>query len=94
VGYHTDWATGFPFAEVGLPDNYELLPPSLLLFGFEADSTYVNLSGAGLRKAVSLAEQQVQQAAEARHLPVSRYQEGLRKRYAAMVAAVGGAAAM
>jgi hypothetical protein len=94
VGYHTDWATGFPFAEVGLPDNYQLLPPSLLLFGFEADSTYVNLSGTGLRKAVSLAEEQVRQAAEARHLPVARYQEGLRKSYAAMVAAAGGPAAM
>ena len=94
VGYHTDWATGFPFAEVGLPDNYQLLPPSLLLFGFEADSTYVNLSGTGLREAVSLAEERVREAAEARHLPVARYQEGLRKRYAAMVAAVGGAAAM
>jgi hypothetical protein len=94
VGYHTDWATGFPFAEVGLPDNYELLPPSLLLFGFEADSTYVNLSGAGLRKAVSIAEEQVRQAAEARHQPLARYQEGLRKSYAAMVAAAGGPAAM
>jgi hypothetical protein len=94
VGYHTDWATGFPFGEIGLPDNYQLLLPSLLLFGFEADSTYVNLSGTGLRNAVSLAEEQVRQAAEARRLPVARYQEGLRKSYAAMVAAAGGPAAM
>jgi hypothetical protein len=34
VGYHTDWAAGFPFEALGLPDNYELALPSLWAFGF------------------------------------------------------------
>lgn len=25
VGYHTDWASSFPFEELGLPDNYALI---------------------------------------------------------------------
>lgn len=90
VGYHTDWATGFPFAEVGLPNNYELPPPSLLLCGFEADSSFVELTGAGLRKALSVAEEQIQQAAATRQIPVARYRAGMRRSYAAMAAVAGG----
>jgi hypothetical protein len=94
VGYHTDWATGFPFAEVGLPDNYELPPPSLLLFGFEADSSFVDLTGTGLRKALAVAGEQVRQAAATRQIPVARYLTGLRKSYAAIAAAAGGPTGM
>jgi len=36
VGYHIDWAEGFPFAEVGLPDNYATALPSVWIFGFQA----------------------------------------------------------
>jgi hypothetical protein len=93
VGYHTDWAKGFPFAELGLPDNYELPLPSLLLFGFEADSSFVELSGMGLRGALSQAEQQVEQAAATRRISVARYRADLKKRYAAMAAAAGDPAA-
>jgi hypothetical protein len=34
AGYHTDWAFGFPFEQVGLPDNYARDLPSLWAFGF------------------------------------------------------------
>jgi hypothetical protein len=34
IGYHTDWARGFPFAAFGLPDQYALPPASIALFGF------------------------------------------------------------
>jgi N-acetylmuramoyl-L-alanine amidase len=37
VGYHVDWAFGFPFAELGLPDNYGAALPSVWLFGFQCD---------------------------------------------------------
>ena len=37
VGFHTDWASGFPFEQVGLPDNYALALPSVVNFGFICD---------------------------------------------------------
>src|SRR5215472_17626031 len=37
VGYHTDWASGFPYQEVGLPDNYRQPLASLWAFEFEYD---------------------------------------------------------
>ena len=37
IGWHTDWGAGFPFREIGLPDNYQIPNPSLYLFGFEYD---------------------------------------------------------
>jgi hypothetical protein len=24
IGWHTDWGAGFPFREIGLPDNYQI----------------------------------------------------------------------
>jgi hypothetical protein len=40
IGYHTDWASGFPFAELGLPDNYAQMLPSMFMFGFDYDETF------------------------------------------------------
>jgi hypothetical protein len=37
VGYHIDWAEGFPFAELGLSDNYSAALPAVWLFGFQCD---------------------------------------------------------
>jgi hypothetical protein len=45
AGYHYDWAAGFPFAQVGLPDNYAVAAPSLWLFGFTYDPSLVNVTG-------------------------------------------------
>ena len=35
MGYHVDWADGFPFSELGLPDNYDTALPAVWIFGFE-----------------------------------------------------------
>ncbi len=45
VGYHTDWASSFPFAQLGLPDNYARPLPAIVAFGFEYDETFVQLAG-------------------------------------------------
>jgi hypothetical protein len=63
VGYHTDWAAGFPFAELGLPDNYSIPPPAVWAFGFEADESYRAVAGEALRRAVAAADQAVQPGA-------------------------------
>jgi hypothetical protein len=58
VGYHTDWATGFPFAAIGLRNNYDLPVPSLSDFGFEYDSLFRKAMGNELWRGIGLAEQQ------------------------------------
>jgi hypothetical protein len=45
IGYHRDWARGFPFAAFGLPDLYAQPPPSVALFGFNYDREFVRAVG-------------------------------------------------
>lgn len=81
VGYHTDWADGFPFAELGLPDNYVRPLPSMLLFGFEADELYSRRAGARLREALELARLEVARQAQAGGLSLARYRRWQEERY-------------
>ncbi len=52
---HTDWAQDFPFAALGLPDNYTVPPASLYAFGFSYDDVFLTVSGGGW-KGLALAE--------------------------------------
>jgi hypothetical protein len=45
VGYHIDWAEGFPFAELGLSDNYSAALPSVWMFGFQCDPALLPAGG-------------------------------------------------
>jgi hypothetical protein len=45
IGYHLDWARGFPFAAFGLPDLYAQPPPSVALFGFNYDNEFLRVVG-------------------------------------------------
>jgi hypothetical protein len=63
IGYHVDWAAGFPFAELGLPDNYAIPPPAVWAFGFEADDAYRAVAGEPLRLALAAAGAAVQPGA-------------------------------
>jgi hypothetical protein len=45
IGYHLDWARGFPFAAFGLPDLYAQPPPSVTLFGFNHDQNFARAVG-------------------------------------------------
>jgi hypothetical protein len=40
IGYHRDWATGFPFAAFGLPDQYAQPPAAVTVFGFGHDDDF------------------------------------------------------
>jgi hypothetical protein len=73
IGYHTDWASSFPFERLGLPDNYARPLPSLTLFGFEYDSAFVDRVGPRL--------------AEAAHQSLAAERKPLRQRYLRMAAA-------
>ncbi|MGH9595070.1 MAG: N-acetylmuramoyl-L-alanine amidase [Bryobacteraceae bacterium] len=92
VGYHTDWGSSFPFAELGLPDNYARALPAVSLFGFEHDAGFLRAAGGRLAESVALAEENIRRAASASGVPVARYRKTLEERYWAKVAAMRRAA--
>jgi hypothetical protein len=81
IGWHSDWGTEFPFAALGLPDNYEIPNPAFYLFGFEYDQAYVNATGAGIWKGLALAKQRTLENAAARGMTLAEYRHVLQKRY-------------
>lgn len=80
IGSHTDWAGNFPFAGLGLPDNYALAPPSIYAFGFQYDESFIRATG-GRWKGLVLAEEQVARQAAAEGTPVTQYRAILQHRY-------------
>jgi hypothetical protein len=79
VGYHTDWASGFPFEAMGLPDNYARALPSVWAFGFdyEAERMAGNAMAAGIRRA----EEDATQGAAAAGMRPAAYKKALREQY-------------
>jgi hypothetical protein len=88
IGYHTDWTSGFPFAALGLPDNYALPAPSLILFGFTTGSAPPVSGSQGIWSGVRAAERQIQSEAALRELSPARYRAMLRQRYRQTLAAL------
>ena len=80
IGYHTDWAGGFPFSELGLPDNYAQVVPSMFQFGFDYDDAFVAAAGrpwAGLIATQQLLAEQ----ARADGLSPNAYRQRSQERY-------------
>jgi hypothetical protein len=88
IGYHIDWASSFPFDQLGLPDNYALPLPAVALFGFEYDASFEHQAGARLYQEAQLAEQVLRDRAAAAHLQVPVYRKALQERYRSQLAAV------
>jgi hypothetical protein len=80
IGSHTDWAGKFPFAGVGLPDNYSIPLASLYVFGFGYDSVFLQVTGTRWR-GLDLAELQVARQAAAEGLETNQYRAILQHRY-------------
>jgi hypothetical protein len=81
IGWHVDWAANFPFAEVGLPDNYQTALPSLTLFGFQYDSALVRFTGAAFWRGLLLAEEDMKQEAAREGMSLRVYRQGLEGKY-------------
>jgi hypothetical protein len=81
IGFHTDWASSFPFEELGLPDNYAQPLPALLALGFEADREYLRVGGPRLAAGVELAEERLSERAAEQGLSVTTYRRGLQRLY-------------
>jgi hypothetical protein len=81
IGYHTDWASGFPFAAVGLPDNYRAAVPAVSLFGFEADALLVEAAGGRPWPGIQSADEQVRQWAALSSLSEREFRRRLQEQY-------------
>ena len=88
MGYHTDWATGFPFAALGLPDNYVRALPSLWIFGFEYDPGLYDSPDRRISVGVGLAQQDFLRAAAAAGLQPEAYRKMQQQRYRQYLAEV------
>jgi len=86
IGYHTDWSAGFPFAALGLPDNYQRPLPALWAFGFNYDPYWFRRAGNSLSAGVELAEQELARRAAAAHLRPEAYRKTLQKQYRTLLA--------
>jgi N-acetylmuramoyl-L-alanine amidase len=81
VGLHVDWAAGFPFEAVGLPDNYAAALPALWAFGLDYDPAYLSKAGAGIRTGIERAEAIVSERAAASGVRPAEYKKRLRRVY-------------
>lgn len=88
LSYHTDWALGFPYADVGLPDNYALPSAAIWVFGFTYDPSLVNLSGTPFWRGLLMGEEQLRQGATAHGAPLASYRSALFDRYQRVLASV------
>jgi hypothetical protein len=81
IGYHMDWARGFPFAALGLDDKYEVPLPSITEFGFAYDEHMMKTLGGKIWPGVKLAEIELARKAEEQGLSSSAMRKQLRRRY-------------
>ena len=88
VGYHTDWASGFPYESIGLPNNYILPLRAVADSGFECDPAYLEQAGAPLKKGVETAEDFVRQNAAGKGVTAAAYRLQLRRQYRERLALV------
>lgn len=80
IGYHTDWAEGFPFGALGLPDNYRQPVASIALFGFDYDTTFLQAAGRPW-PGLAAAEQKLAERARAQGVDPGVYRRALQDRY-------------
>ena len=91
VAYHTDWASSFPFQQVGLPDNYLLPLPSLASFGFVSDASARKAAGPRLLETIERAEVDFEQRAAATGMDLVDFRRLAQGRYRALLARVKAA---
>ena len=88
IGYHTDWAGGFPFAEMGLSNNYDLPLASLTDFGFEYDEVFLKAIGDKVWRGLRDSEEQVAIEASKKRRDPASYRIDLQDRYRRLYASL------
>ena len=87
IGSHTDWASSFPFAELGLPNNYAKPIPAMWAFGFDADAHFLSATGARMSAGVDQARRRLEEEAAELNLSVAVYRKLLQRSYREKLAA-------
>ena len=88
IGYHTDWATGFPFRQIGLSDNYSRPLPSLAVFGFDYDASFEHAVAGQLWPGIADAQRMIAEQAKAAGLDPESYKKRLQQRYRNIISAL------
>ena len=91
IGAHTDWASNFPFGEVGLPDNYLRTSPAMLAFGFQYDDDYKLATGARMWKGLEATDLRFAAEAASAGRPLPEHRNQLKRRYRAALDAIKAA---
>ena len=81
IGYHTDWAKGFPFAALGLSDKYQVPLPSMVDFGFTYDEHLLKTLKGEIWPGVRNAEIELARTAENEGTTVATLRRNLRRQY-------------
>jgi hypothetical protein len=81
IGYHTDWASSFPFEKLGLPDNYQLALPSVWACGFGHDASFLAAAGSRMATGVEAAEARLERDAASFNKPAAAYRAELGREY-------------
>lgn len=81
IGYHTDWASNFPFREIGLSEGYANPVAGVSVFGFRYDTAFLQAIGGSPWQGLVSAEKQLVQEAAAQGMNPDAYRGRLQKRY-------------
>jgi len=85
IANHMDWARGFPWSSLGLPDNYNLPVPSVAVFGFAHDQSLTQALGGKDWNGLAVADSKIVEDAAAQSATQTRYRGMLRHRYQEIV---------
>ena len=88
IGWHVDWAAGFPFEQLGLTGNYGIPPPAIWAFGFASDPAFRSGAAPELQAAVDAAETLLERNAAGQGLRAAAYSKRLHQQYRERLEAV------
>lgn len=88
IGLHIDFAANFPFAEIGLPDNYGRTYPSITDFGFSYNDVFLKATGTRMLTGLAVSEDKLRRDAAARGLPLETHRVQLQEKYRSAMAAL------
>lgn len=88
IGLHIDFAANFPFAEIGLPDNYGRNYPSITEFGFSYNDVFLKATGTRMLTGLALSEDKLRRDASSKGLPLERHRAQLQEKYRSAMAAL------
>lgn len=81
LGFHTDFGRNFPFADVGLPDNYAEPIAALYLFGFHYSQAYMALTSERMWVGLKASDDLTRREALKRNVSLSQYADAQQVKY-------------